>query len=43
MLMGHLSRYFDFTEEEWLEALKQSVAPKFLEMNQKAFAMGRNA
>ena len=43
VLMGHLSRYFDFTEEEWLEALKQSVAPKFLEMNQKAFAMGRNA
>ena len=43
VLMGHLSRYFDFTEEEWLEALEQSVAPKFLEMNQKAFAMGSNA
>ena len=43
VLMGHLSRYFDFTEEEWLEALEQSVAPKFLEMNRKAFAMGRNA
>ena len=43
VLMGHLSRYFDFTEEEWLEALEQSVAPKFLEMNKKAFALGRNA
>ena len=43
VLMGHLSRYFDFTEEEWLEALEQSVAPKFLEMNKKDFAMGRNA
>ena len=43
VLMGHLSRYFDFTEEEWLEALEQSVAPKFLEMNKKAFAQGRNA
>ena len=43
VLMGHLSRYFDFTEEEWLEALTESVAPKFLEMNKKAFAMGRNA
>ena len=43
VLMGHLSRYFDFTEEEWLEALEQSVAPKFLEMNKKAFTMGRNA
>ena len=43
VLMGHLSRYFDFTEEEWLEALERSVAPKFLEMNKKAFALGRNA
>ena len=43
VLMGHLSRYFDFTEEEWLEALEQSVAPKFLEMNKKAFTLGRHA
>ena len=43
VLMGHLSRYFDFTEEEWLEALERSVAPKFLEMNKKAFNLGRNA
>ena len=43
VLMGRLSRYFDFTEEEWLEALEQSVAPKFLEMNKKAFALGRDA
>ena len=43
VLMGHLSRNFDFTEEEWMTALEQSVAPKFLEMNKKAFALGRNA
>ena len=43
VLMGHLSRYFDFTEEEWLEALEQSVAPKFLEMNKAAFSLGRKA
>ena len=43
VLMGHMSRNFDFTEEEWMEALAQSVAPKFLEMNKKAFALGRNA
>ena len=43
VLMGHLSRNFDFTEEEWLAALEQSVAPKFLELNKKAFALGRNA
>jgi len=43
VLMGHLSRNFDFTEEEWLTALEQSVAPKFLKMNKKAFTLGRNA
>ena len=43
VLMGHLSKNFDFTEEEWLAALEQSVAPKFLELNKKAFALGRNA
>ncbi len=43
VLMGHLSRNFDFTQEEWLTALEQSVAPKFLEMNKTAFMLGRNA
>ena len=43
VLMGHLSRHFDFTEAEWLEALRQSVPAKFLELNQKAFTLGRNA
>ncbi len=43
VLLGHLSRNFDFTEEEWMTALEQSVAPKFLEMNKKAFTLGRNA
>ena len=43
VLMGHLSRNFDFTEAEWLEAIEQSVPAKFLELNQKAFALGRNA
>ncbi len=43
VLMGHLSRNFDFTEEEWLEAIAQSVPAKFLELNQRAFQLGRNA
>ena len=43
VLMGRLSRYFDIAEEEWLAAIEASVPAKFLEMNQKAFAMGRNA
>ena len=43
VLMGHLSRYFDFTLEEWMEAIEQSVPAKFLELNKTAFTLGRNA
>ncbi len=41
VLMGVLSKYFDFTEEEWNKAIESSVPPKFLELNKKAFAFGR--
>ncbi|MCM1326641.1 MAG: indolepyruvate oxidoreductase subunit beta [Lachnoclostridium sp.] len=40
VLMGRLAGYFDFTQEEWQIAIEQSVPPKFLEMNRKAFALG---
>ena len=43
VLMGHLSKNFDFTQEEWLEAIAQSVPAKFLELNKKAFLLGANA
>lgn len=43
VLMGRLAKYFDFTQEEWQEAIEQSVPPKFLEMNRKAFRLGWNA
>ena len=43
VLMGKLSKYFDIPEEEWLAAIEQSVPPKFLEMNKKAFSLGANA
>ena len=33
VLMGHLSRNFDFTEEEWMDAIEKSVPAKFLELN----------
>ena len=42
VLMGRLSKYFDFTPEEWLTAIEASVPPKFLEMNKKAFGLGAN-
>ena len=43
VLMGRLSRYFDFTTEEWMKAIEESVPSKFLEMNKKAFELGANA
>lgn len=43
VLMGRFSKYFDVSEEAWMEALEACVPPKFLEMNKKAFALGRNA
>ena len=41
VLMGILSKYFDFSEEEWLQAIENSVPTKFLELNKKAFTLGR--
>ena len=43
VLMGKLSKYFDIPQEEWMAAIEQSVPPKFLEMNKKAFMLGREA
>lgn len=41
ILMGRLSKYFDFPEEDWLASIEQVVAPKYVEMNKLAFKMGR--
>ena len=41
VLMGRLSKYLDIPEEKWISAIEKSVAPKFVEMNKKAFALGR--
>ncbi|MBR1660493.1 MAG: indolepyruvate oxidoreductase subunit beta [Oscillospiraceae bacterium] len=40
VLMGRLSKYFDFPEEDWLRAVAESVPEKLLEVNKKAFALG---
>ena len=42
VLMGRLSKYMDIPREKWIEAIKKSVAPKFVELNLKAFELGRN-
>ena len=43
VLMGRLSHYFDLPDEAWQEALEAMVPKKFLELNRKAFELGRNA
>ena len=43
VLMGRLSKHFSFSEEEWIKTIEKSVPEKFLEMNKKAFYLGRNS
>ncbi|MGI5959424.1 MAG: indolepyruvate oxidoreductase subunit beta [Massiliimalia sp.] len=42
VLMGVLSQYLNFPEEVWQKALTECVPGKFLELNQKAFALGKS-
>ncbi len=42
VLLGRLSHYFDIPEEKWQAVLEDNVPPKFLEINRKAFALGKN-
>ena len=41
VLMGRLSRYFDIPVEKWQQAIRKCVPPKFVELNLKAFELGR--
>lgn len=41
VLMGKLSNYFDIPVEKWQKAIEECVPAKFLELNQKAFMLGR--
>ena len=43
VLLGRLSHYFDIPEDAWMESLKANVPEKLLEINKKAFALGKNA
>ena len=42
VLLGRLSHYFDIPQEAWDESLRAIVPARFLEMNQKAFLLGKN-
>ena len=41
VLMGRLSKYMNIEREKWIDAIKVSVNAKFVEMNIKAFELGR--
>ena len=43
VLMGRLSKYFDFGDDAWQEAIEACVPAKFLELNKKAFELGKNS
>lgn len=40
VLMGHLARRLAIPQQAWLAALEKTVAPRFVELNRKAFALG---
>ena len=43
-LIGRLSEYFpEILEEDWQEAIEETVPPKYLELNRKAFELGKHA
>ena len=41
VLMGRLSKYFDIPLEKWEQAIEACVPAKFVELNHKAFLLGR--
>ena len=43
VLMARVAKYFDIPYEKWIAAIEKTVAPKFAELNKKAFALGYNA
>ncbi len=43
VMLGAFSNYLDFSEDEWKSAIERRVPPKTVEVNLKAFALGREA
>ena len=43
VLLGRLSHHLDIDEEAWMASLEAIVPSRFLEMNKKAFELGKNA
>ena len=42
VLLSRLAKKFDIPYEKWIAAIEKTVAPKFTELNKKAFDLGYN-
>ena len=42
VLLGRLSKYFGASEDDWMNAIEAIVPARFLELNKKAFYLGRD-
>lgn len=43
VLMGRAAKRFDIPYESWIQAIENTVAPRFVEMNKTAFDLGYHA
>ena len=43
VLLGAASRDLPFEEDEWLKVIEENVKPKFVQLNENAFELGRKA
>lgn len=43
VMLGRLSRYMDFDESRWLNMIEKSVPEKFIDLNKRAFLLGRES
>lgn len=43
VLMGKVAKKFGISYDKWITAIENTVAPKFVEMNKKAFNLGFNS
>ncbi len=43
VLMGKVAKQFGISYDKWIRAIENTVAPKFVEMNKKAFDLGYNS
>lgn len=41
-LLGYFSKYFNFSEQDWIDSIKENIKEQFIDINIKAFQLGRS-